>query len=136
MSTKLWLPGLKIFWTTISPFVLLRPVGTKGEMAKRLPQLTGWLTRELLTGSIWGNGHAYLVDWNELSHCIASIGRKQFCIAVAWFQLPHYYHFAITIIIITIAIVIIITIIIFFTTIIIINKYFGVFVLNESIFLV
>ena len=54
MFTKLWLLGLKIFWTTISPFVLLRPVGTKGVMAKRLPQLTGWLTRELLTGEYLG----------------------------------------------------------------------------------
>ena len=50
MFTKLRLPGLKILWTTTSPFVLLRPVGTKGEMAKRLPQLTGLLTRVLLTG--------------------------------------------------------------------------------------
>ena len=74
------------------------------------------------------------MDWNELSHCVASIGRKQYCIAVVSFQLPHvHYHFAITIIIITIAIVIIITIIIFFTIIVIINN-FGVFVLNELIF--
>ena len=45
------------------------------------------------------------MDWNELSHCITSIGREQFYIAVVPFQLPHYHHL-VFVIIITIAIVI------------------------------
>ena len=50
MFTRQWLLGLKTSWGTISQCVSHRLVETRGEMEKRLPQWTGWHTREPLTG--------------------------------------------------------------------------------------
>lgn len=50
MSTKLWLLGLKTSWRTILQFASHRLVETRKEMEKRLPQWTGWHTREHLMG--------------------------------------------------------------------------------------
>ena len=50
MFTRQWLLGLKTSWRTISQCVSLRLVETRGEMEKRLPQWTGWHTKEPLTG--------------------------------------------------------------------------------------
>ena len=50
MFTRQWLLGLKTSWGTISQCVSHRLVETRREMEKRLPQWTGWHTREPLTG--------------------------------------------------------------------------------------
>jgi len=50
MFTRQWLLGLKTSCRTISQFASHRLVETRREMEKRLPQWTGWHTREPLTG--------------------------------------------------------------------------------------